>query len=64
MRKAIQKLRKRLGNGEDDGGAVYVEYLTLTVTVSVVAALAIASLGPPMYRAFNTVRSMILLPFP
>lgn len=48
----------------DQSGAVFVEYITLTVMVSLIGAAAVASLGIPLLRLFLTLEAFILFPAP
>ena len=48
----------------DPRGAVTAEYVILLGVVGVVAAAAIAGLGPPMVEDYARTRAIILAPFP
>lgn len=48
----------------DESGAVFVEYITLTITVSLIGAIAVAGLGLPLLRLFLTLEAFILFPAP
>jgi Flp pilus assembly pilin Flp len=48
----------------DTRGAVMTEYVVLLGTVSLTIAVAIAALGPPLVRSYETTRDVLLLPFP
>lgn len=49
---------------EDERGAVFVEYITLTLLVTIGAAGAIAALGIPLARLYSWGVSWILFPLP
>ena len=48
----------------DERGVMYVEYLTIAIMVTILAAAAIVSLGVPMLRMFDWGHSWVVLPFP
>ena len=48
----------------DERGAVMSEYVVLLGTVSLTVAAAIAALGVPLVRGFETTRDLLLLPVP
>lgn len=48
----------------DQVGAVYVEYVLLTVLVTLGGAAAVVGLGVPLLNLFRYVEALILLPVP
>lgn len=48
----------------DEEGAVFVEYLTLTLLVAVLCATATLTLGDPLMRLFRFQQAVILTPLP
>ncbi len=48
----------------DRGGAIYVEYVTLLVLVSLIAAAAIAAVGAPMVNTYRFAQYVLGAPLP
>ena len=48
----------------DRGGAIYVEYVTLLIAVSLVAAAAIAAVGAPMVNTYRFAQYVLGAPLP
>lgn len=48
----------------DEEGAIFVEYLTLTLMVTVVSAMATLSLGHMLLRLFYFQKAVIAIPMP
>ncbi|MBX3250772.1 MAG: hypothetical protein KF901_26570 [Myxococcales bacterium] len=49
---------------EDEDGAVYVEYVLVTILVTLGGAGAVVGLGVPLLNLFRYVEALILLPIP
>jgi Flp pilus assembly pilin Flp len=49
---------------EETDGAVFVEYLTLTLLVAVLCAAATATLGVPLLRLFRFQQAVVAVPIP
>lgn len=49
---------------EDEEGAVFVEYLTLVITVGLVGAAAFFFMGVPLVRLYEWTVTWIVLPIP
>lgn len=49
---------------QDDRGAVFAEYVTLLVLVSLGCAAATVALGVPLVNLFIFQRALLLLPIP
>lgn len=49
---------------EEEGGAVYVEYITLVVTMGIIIALAIISLGVPLLNTYRMTHVFLGAPVP
>ncbi|QQR90972.1 MAG: hypothetical protein IPJ88_04370 [Myxococcales bacterium] len=45
-------------------GAIYAEYITLVVLVTLIAALLVAGLGIPLVRQYDLARTILLAPIP
>ena len=56
--------REVRGFVHDTDGAVFVEYLTLTVMIAVGCAAATITLGDPLLRLFRFQQAVILTPIP
>jgi hypothetical protein len=48
----------------DQRGAIYAEYLTVLVMVSMVGAAAVVSLGLPVLESFRLMQLLVALPIP
>lgn len=48
----------------DERGAVYVEYVTLLVLVSIGMAVATLSLGLPLWKLYKYAQMILAAPFP
>jgi hypothetical protein len=48
----------------DTEGAIFVEYMTLTLMVTVLCAAATLTLGDPLMRLFRFQQAVILTPIP
>lgn len=48
----------------DEGGAVYVEYVSLTVLVGLLAAAALILVGAPLLEKFQATQLILAAPVP
>jgi len=53
-----QDLRK------DTSGVVYVEYIIVLTTVTLLGAVTVFSVGLPFYQTFRFTQLLVALPFP
>lgn len=45
-------------------GAVFVEYVTLLILVSIIGAAAVFALGMPLINRYNVAHGILVLPIP
>ena len=66
LQKQVDPTQKKLGHAlvSDTDGAVFVEYLTLTLLVAVLCAAATATLGVPLLRLFRFQQAVVAVPIP
>jgi len=64
MTRTSTSSRARSGFWVDSRGSVTVEYAVLLATVALGCALAIASLGVPLFKMYMAHRAWLLLPMP
>ncbi len=66
LQKQVDPAAKKLGHAlvSDTDGAVFVEYLTLTLLVAVLCAAATATLGVPLLRLFRFQQAVVAVPIP
>ena len=48
----------------DTRGAVFAEYTTLVVLVTLIGSLAVVAVGPHLLRTFRYAELVVALPFP
>lgn len=49
---------------EDEGGAAYLEYLTITILVGFLAATALVAVGVPLLESFQYTQLFLAAPIP
>jgi hypothetical protein len=49
---------------EETSGAIYVEYIMVTIMVSIGGSAAVVALGLPLLALYRYVNMMVLLPIP
>jgi len=49
---------------DETDGAIFVEYLTLTVLVAILCATATLTLGAPLLRLFRFQQAVVAIPIP
>ena len=49
---------------EDEAGVAYVEYIVISLMVTILASAAILSLGIPLLRMYDWGASWIVMPIP
>ena len=54
----------KIGLLEDTGGAVYVEYIVLTLLVAVGFSAAVIAIGVPLLESFRMTQIFLAVPFP
>lgn len=66
LQKQANPTQKKLAHAlvSDTDGAVFVEYLTLTLLVAVLCAAATATLGVPLLRLFRFQQAVVAVPIP
>ncbi len=48
----------------DEGGAIYVEYISLTLLVGILAAAALVLVGAPLLESFQATQLILAAPVP